>query len=127
MMQDSKGIFSEYLAGKGFKASKQRYIILEEFIAIDRLLDANELFIVLHARQQRVTHATIYSAMKLFVESGIAQEIHFGDGVTRYQRATEKGATRCHGHLGRAMSPPMRNSRGLPIKQLQCSVIERKQ
>lgn len=90
MMEDAKEILSEYLAGKGFNATKQRYIILEQFIALDRQLDANELFIVLHARRQKVTHATIYSAMKLFVESGIAKEIRLGDGVTRYERATEK-------------------------------------
>lgn len=91
MMEDAKEILSEYLAGKGFNATKQRYMILEQFITLDRQLDANELFIVLHARGQKVTHATIYSAMKLFVESGIAREIRLGDGVTRYERATGKG------------------------------------
>ena len=99
-MQNPMEIFREYLSYRGINASKQRNIILEQFIDLDRRLDVNDLFIALHTRHLKVRHATIYAAVKLFVESGIAREIHLGDGVTRYERTTEKGhheAPRPHG------------------------------
>jgi len=100
-MQNPKEIFREYLSDRGINASKQRNIILDQFIDLDRQLDVNELFIVLHTRNLKVRHATIYSAVKLFVKSGIAREIHLGDGVIRYERATEMGRHEAPRPLGR--------------------------
>ena len=90
-MQNPMEIFREYLSDRGINASKQRNIILEQFIDLARQLDVNDLYIAMHTRHLKVRYATIYSAMKLLVHSGIAREIHLGDGVTRYGRATEKG------------------------------------
>ena len=89
MIQDAKEMFRQYLSDRGINASKQRSVILEQFLDLDRRLDVNELFFIMLSRNLKVSQATIYSAVKLFVESGIARVIHFGDGVTRYERATE--------------------------------------
>ncbi len=122
MIQDAKEIFREYLSDRGINASKQRNIILGQFIDLDRQVDANELFFVLHTRNLKVRHATIYSAVKLFVESGIAREIHLGDGVIRYERATQMGRHEAPRPLGRAQLP---NRREGAIAQLQYGVTQK--
>jgi len=96
VIQDAKEILRGYLSARGINASKQRNIILEQFIDLDSQVDVNELFFALHTRNLKVRHATIYSAVKLFVESGIARAIHLGDGVIRYERATEMGRHEAH-------------------------------
>lgn len=90
-MQDFKEMFNLFLASKGLKSTKQRHIILDHFIALDRQLDVKELFASLHAKSHRASHGTIYSTLKLFVESGIAHEIKFDGGVTGYGRVSEMG------------------------------------
>ena len=44
----------------------------------------------------RVGYATVYRTLKLLAESGVANERHFGDGLTRYELAD--GDTH-HDHL----------------------------
>lgn len=121
MIQDAKEIFREFLSDRGINASKQRNAILEQFIDLHRQVDVNELFFVLHTRNLKVRHATIYSAVKLFVESGIAREIHLGDGVIRYERAAEMGRPEAH-YQSSAQLP---NRREVATAQLQCGVTQK--
>ena len=44
----------------------------------------------------RVGYATVYRTLKLLAESGVANERHFGDGVTRYELADSDNH---HDHL----------------------------
>lgn len=88
MKQHVKERFNGYLSETGLKATLQRNIILDAFIDLDRHIHADELFLILRAKHPNIGHATVYRALKLFAESGIAREIHFGDGVTRYEKAT---------------------------------------
>lgn len=96
MKQEKKKIFQEYVAAKGLKSTRQRDIILESFLSSDRHLSIEELYLQLRAKHPGIGYATVYRTLKLFAESGIAREIHFGDGQTRYEHLA---AGEHHDHL----------------------------
>jgi len=87
--QTAKEKFQKYLSDRGLKSTEQRGIILEAFLDLGRHLHVDEFYPILRARHPNIGHATVYRALKLFAESGIAREIHFGDGITRYEEATQ--------------------------------------
>ena len=87
--QKVKDDFNAFLSQKGLKATLQRNLILDAFLDLDRPAHIDELYRILRSRHSNVGHATVYRALKLFAESGVAREIHFGDGVTRYEQARQ--------------------------------------
>jgi Fur family transcriptional regulator, ferric uptake regulator len=87
--QKAKEKFQKYLSDRGLKSTEQRCIILDAFLQLGRHLHVDEFYPILRAKHPNIGHATVYRALKLFAESGIAREIHFGDGITRYEAATQ--------------------------------------
>jgi len=81
--------FREFIAKKGLKSTRQRDIILEVFLSTGRHISIEELYLKLREKYPNIGYATVYRTLKLFAESGIAREIRFGDGQTRYEYATE--------------------------------------
>jgi len=95
-MAENKKIFREYLSSKGLKSTRQREIILDEFLRSGSHLSIEELYLKLRRKFPNIGYATVYRTLKLFAECGIAQERHFGDGQTRYEASTEEEH---HDHL----------------------------
>ena len=89
MKKAKKKIFHEFITRKGLKSTRQRDIILDAFLSSERHLSIEELYLKLRAKHPSIGYATVYRTLKLFAESGIANEIHFGDGQTRYEHVTE--------------------------------------
>ena len=89
MKRAKKQIFSDFITRKGLKSTRQRDIILDSFLASDRHMSIEELYLKLRAKNPSIGYATVYRTLKLFAESGIAREIQFGDGQTRYEHAAE--------------------------------------
>lgn len=89
MKRAKKQIFHDYIAKHGLKSTRQRDIILDAFLSTDRHLSIEELYLRLRARHPNIGYATVYRTLKLFAESGIAREMQFGDGQTRYEHVLE--------------------------------------
>lgn len=89
MKQAKKKAFREFITQKGLKSTRQRDVILDCFLASARHISIEELYLKLRAKNPNIGYATVYRTLKLFAESGIAREIQFGDGQTRYEHATE--------------------------------------
>jgi Fur family transcriptional regulator, ferric uptake regulator len=89
MKRVKKKIFHDFIAEKGLKSTRQRDAILEAFLASDRHLSIEELYLLLRDAHPTLGYATVYRTLKLFAESGIAREFHFGDGQTRYEHVAE--------------------------------------
>lgn len=87
MKQTVKEKFNAFLARKGLKGTLQRNLILEAFLGLQRPVNIDELYLALRSKHSNIGHATVYRALKLFVEAGVAREIHFGDGLTRFEQA----------------------------------------
>lgn len=96
LKNSAKETFQLYLSKRGLKATLQRNLILNAFLQVGRHVRVDEFCQLLRAEHRHIGHATVYRTLKLFVESGIARELQFGDGFTRYEQVTEG---RRHDHL----------------------------
>lgn len=89
MKLSKKKQFHEFAARKGLKSTRQRDIILDGFLSTHDHMSIEDLYLSLRAKFPSIGYATVYRTLKLFAESGIAREIQFGDGQTRYEQAAE--------------------------------------
>jgi Fur family ferric uptake transcriptional regulator len=89
VMAENKNAFREYLTQKGLKSTRQRDIILDEFLkAGSHHLSTEELYLKLRRKHPTIGYATVYRTLKLFAECGIAAECHFSNRETRYEASS---------------------------------------
>ena len=89
MKRAKKKLFHDYITRKGLKSTRQRDVILDCFLSSERHMSIEELYLKLRAKHPNIGYATVYRTLKLFAEAGIANEIQFGDGQTRYEHVSE--------------------------------------
>ncbi|MBM4335923.1 MAG: transcriptional repressor [Deltaproteobacteria bacterium] len=77
---------SEHLSRHGLKQTRQREAILDAFLAVKGHVTSEELYDAVRTHNPAVGAATVYRAIKLFCEAGLARAHHFRDGVTLYER-----------------------------------------
>lgn len=77
--------FTTYLRQHGHKLTPQRELILEVFLDMGGHPAPEELYTAVKQHDRSVGQATVYRTLKLLTEAGIAKELHFGDGLTRYE------------------------------------------
>jgi Fur family ferric uptake transcriptional regulator len=78
-------ILADYLKEKNLKITGQRRLILDAFLNNEQHVSAEELYDQLKRDNSGIGLATIYRNLKLLCDCGLANEIHFSDGVTRYE------------------------------------------
>lgn len=78
-------ILINFLKEKSLKITGQRKQILDVFLNNEKHISAEELYDQLKKESPGIGLATIYRTLKLLCECGLANEIHFSDGVTRYE------------------------------------------
>lgn len=81
---------------KGFKSTKQRDIIANEFLKTGEHLTAEELYKRVNNCHKNIGFTTVYRTLKLLAESGLATERIFADHLTRYEPVS---AEEHHDHL----------------------------
>jgi len=96
-MQDAASVFKEYLLQKGYKHTQQRLHILQAFLDFEGHCAAEELLGAARRRDPSVSQATVYRTLKLLCNAGVARELHFGDGLARFERRLD--AEEHHDHL----------------------------
>jgi Fur family ferric uptake transcriptional regulator len=89
LKRTKKKQFQDYIIRKGLKSTRQRDIILDYFLSSERHMSIEDLYLKLRSRHPGIGYATVYRTLKLFAEAGIANEIQFGDGQTRYEHVNE--------------------------------------
>ena len=77
---------AEHLSRNGLKQTRQRDAILDAFLHAKGHMTSEELYDKVRADAPEVGAATVYRALKLFCEAGLARAHHFRDGVTLYER-----------------------------------------
>jgi len=87
--RSKKILFQEFIARKGLKSTRQRGTVLESFLSSDNHMSTEDLYLKVREKNPNIGYATVYRTLKLFAEAGIAREIHFGDGQTRYEHVAE--------------------------------------
>lgn len=85
MNAEQKKRFSDYLATQGLKTTRQRELILDEFLAQAEHPSTEELYLRLRKKHPGIGYATVHRTLKLFAECGIASVLNFGDGAQRFE------------------------------------------
>ncbi len=80
-----KDKFRQFIRTKGLKSTRQREVILDEFLRSGSHLSTEELYLRLRRKNPRIGYATVHRTLKLFAECGIAEQRHFNDGQARYE------------------------------------------
>jgi Fur family transcriptional regulator, ferric uptake regulator len=114
--------FHDFMAQQGLKSTRQRDIVLDTFLASDRHLSTEELYLKVRAKYPTIGYATVYRTLKLFADSGIAREIHFGDNQTRYEHVAEGEH---HDHLVCTRCGAVQEFENEAIERLQQEVAEK--
>jgi len=78
-------ILNVYLAENGLNRTVQRESILNEFLSTERHVTAQELAELVRGRHPNLGYVTVFRALKLFAEAGLAAATDFGDGTLRYE------------------------------------------
>lgn len=84
-MTDKRAIFREFVGRKGLKWTRQREVILEEFLNSKEHLSTEDLYLEIRSKNPNIGYATVYRTLKLFAECGIAEERDFGAGQVLYE------------------------------------------
>ena len=84
-MKKEKDILKNYIVSKRLKFTKQREKILEAFLRIEKHVSAEELYKDVSKKNPQIGLATVYRALNLLYECGLAQEKKFGNGQTRFE------------------------------------------
>ena len=69
----------------GLKKSRQRELILERFLGMGGHVSADDLHAEVRTADSGVGRTTVYRALRLFCEAGIASSIDLKDGLTRFE------------------------------------------
>ena len=84
----------QHLSKNSLKLTRQRQNILNAFLKMEHVT-AEQLYHLLAKKDPHIGLATIYRTLKLFCETGLAQERHFGT-QTQFDNVSHKGH---HDHL----------------------------
>ncbi|HEV2706105.1 MAG TPA: transcriptional repressor [Pyrinomonadaceae bacterium] len=84
-MTEEKEIFHQHIQRAGLKRTAQRDLILDVFLRTEEHLSSEDLYQLVKQEDPGVGHTTVYRTLKLLVEAGLAREVRFGDGRTRYE------------------------------------------
>lgn len=85
-----------HLARTHCKRSRARDAVVDAFLATSGHVSVEELTALVRGSAPAVGYTTVYRALKLLEECGLAAAREFGDGHTRYERV-EEGSH--HDHL----------------------------
>ena len=95
-MKSPKAVFVQYLKDKGVRASSQRDHVLDVFLKTERHLTMADLYGTVRKKYPKIGYATVYRAMKVICDAGMAREVDFGDGMARFEH---KYGHEHHDHL----------------------------
>ena len=89
--------FKAYLKKEGLKYTNQRELIMEEFLATDDHLTAEELYNRVNLRNPSIGFSTVYRTLHVIVRCGVAREREFSAGRKFYEHIV--GESKHHHHL----------------------------
>jgi Fur family transcriptional regulator, ferric uptake regulator len=80
---------AEHVARAGLNHSRTRDAVVDTFLATPGHVSAEELTAIVRERAPGVGQTTVYRALKLLVDCGVAATRQFGGEQTRYERVVE--------------------------------------
>ncbi len=74
-----------HMKRRGLRRSRTRDAVVATFLAVPGHVSVDELSDRVRESDSGIGHATVYRALRLLAECGLAEAHDFGDGVTRYE------------------------------------------
>lgn len=84
-MKSELEIFREYIRQRGLRRTPERELILAEIFATHEHFDVDSLYLSLRQKGVKVSKASIYRALPLFIDCGLIREVDFADGHWHYE------------------------------------------
>ncbi len=79
--------FLDFMSRKGLNTTSQRRVIAEAFFELPGHHSLEEFYQYILGCDPGIGQTTVYRTLKLLCDAGLATEIHFSDGITRYEVA----------------------------------------
>lgn len=93
---ESINAFLEFMSRNGMNTTTQRRAIAEAFFQYPGHHSLEDFYHHVQERDPSIGQTTVYRTLKLLCEAGLATEIHFKDGIARYELARPNGH---HDHM----------------------------
>ncbi|MGQ9689071.1 MAG: Fur family transcriptional regulator [Desulfobaccales bacterium] len=84
-MKSELEIFRDYISERGLRRTLEREQILQEIVAVQEHFDVEELYLRLRQKGIKVSKASIYRALRLFMECGLVREVDYTHGHWHYE------------------------------------------
>ena len=88
-LEQLRSRLNDYMTRHGLRSTGQRRVVTEQFFTSHGHLSIEDLLEQVRRVEPKIGYATVYRTLKLLKECGLANERHFGDGVSRYEVAWE--------------------------------------
>ena len=88
--------FYECRLQRRLKSSSKRSLVVQYFLKNDRHYTVEGLYDEVKQINPKVSFSTVYRALKLLSDCGLASECNFGDGIVRFEPVHK---TQHHDHL----------------------------
>ena len=96
LLATAQKILDEHLLQLRLKRSSRRDIVLRVFLAAGDHLTTQELLDLVSKKHPTIGYTTVYRALRLFTQCGLATEVEFSDGVSRFEHGLNR---RTHHHM----------------------------
>lgn len=83
----AKELLVQYLTEKKLRPTRERFLLLDEIMRTGGHFEADELFASMSARGIRVSRATVYNTLDLFVDCGLISKYRFGENHSMFEKA----------------------------------------
>lgn len=93
-------VFQDYIRQRGLRRTPEREQILKQIFEIHGHFDVDGLYLNLRQKGVRVSKASIYRALPLFIDCGLIREVDFSEGHWHYEHIyghTHHSHLRCLG------------------------------
>ncbi len=91
--------WGQKLAGHGYRLTAAREAILDILTNTTEHLSAEDIFMIVHARNPVIGLTTIYRTLDLLEQTDIIQKFDFGHGRAKYELSEANSAKKHHHHL----------------------------
>lgn len=124
MNRDSEAMksFARHKTKYGLKSSNKRTFIIDFFMKAGRHFTVEELYNEIKKHRKGISYSTVYRALKLLADCGLASESMFGDSVSRYEPISRSDH---HDHLICRRCGKIIEFENGKIEQLQHNVAEK--
>jgi Fur family ferric uptake transcriptional regulator len=84
-MKSEMQVFQDYLRQRGLRRTPEREQILKQIFELHGHFDVDGLYLNLRQKGVKVSKASVYRALPLFIDCGLIREVDFSEGHWHYE------------------------------------------